>query len=74
MKFNPDDHPLMRLRQEWIVTGLLFMVLIAAALAFTMQGGEQASTGIILGLAGLGVLLFKLGDLLIIAIGELRRR
>ena len=74
MNPNPDDHPLMRLRQEWLMSGLLFLVLMVIALFFTLRNGEQTDTGVLLGLAGLGVLLFKLGDLVIVAIGELRRR
>lgn len=74
MKISPDDHPLMRLRQEWLVTGVLFLVLIVVALVITARGGDPADTGVLLGLAALGVLLFKLGDLVIVAIGELRRR
>lgn len=74
MKFSPDDHPLMRLRQEWMISGALFLVLIIVALVLTARGGEPADSGVLLGLAALGVLLFKLGDLIIVAIGELRRR
>ncbi len=64
----------MRLRQEWLVSGILFLALIIVALVISARGGDPADTGVLLGLAAIGVLLFKLGDLVIVAIGELRRR
>ena len=69
-----DDRHLQALRQEWIVTAGVFGLLVAIGLVVSFRLPDQQDTGVLLGIAALGVLLFKLGDLLLVAIGELRRR
>lgn len=74
MKPHQDDHPLQRLRHEWFMTGGIFLLLIVVAILVILRVPDGREMGLLLGLAAIGTLLFKLGDLVIIAIGELRRR
>ena len=68
------DRPVQELRQDWLSSGIAFLVLLGIAVAVTLLRPEGAQTGILIGIAALGILIFKLGELAIIAIGELRRR
>lgn len=74
MKLTPDDHPLNALRQEWIASGIGFLVLMVVAIVVTLRSDPDSDTGLLIGVAAVGILLFKLGDLVLVMIGELRRR
>jgi hypothetical protein len=71
---DPLDRPVQALRHEWFVTAGVFLFLIAVAVLVSLRSSPEDDTGLLIGVAALGVLLFKLGDMLVIAIGELRRR
>lgn len=70
---RPPDRPVLELRHEWFVTAGIFVFLMAAAVLVTRTSAPEDDTGILIGIAAVGVLLFKIGDMLVILIGELRR-
>ncbi len=69
-----NDRSLQDLTREWTNLGMIVAVMLVVALGLSQAEVVNLGSSILIGLAGIGLLLLKLGEMLLILIGEMRRR
>lgn len=68
-----SDRPVLNLHKEIANVGIVFGLVTAVGAGLALSAPHLAQLGVILAIAGLGLVGIKVAELIVIAIGELRR-